>query len=104
MAEEINLAGLLRPGDRLAWSAGPVEPVHLLGVLDRQLDRAPRVSALLNVSFQTIEHEIAACLPTDRGRCDATDRSRIIARCCVGGLDDQARSGLALGHTGRSRR
>jgi len=53
MAEEINLAGLLRPGDRLAWSAGPVEPAHLLGVLDRQLDRAPRVSALLNVSFQT---------------------------------------------------
>ena len=53
MAEEINLAGLLRPGDRLAWSAGPAEPAHLLGVLDRQLDRAPRVAALLNVSFQT---------------------------------------------------
>ena len=30
-----------------------MEPAHLLGVLDRQLDRAPRVSALLNVSFQT---------------------------------------------------
>jgi len=52
MAKEIDLAGLLRPGDRLAWSAGPVEPTHLLGVLDRQLDRVPRVSALLNVSFQ----------------------------------------------------
>ena len=53
MAEEIDLAGLLRPGDRLAWSAGPVEPTHLLGVLDRQLDCAPPVSVLLNVSFQT---------------------------------------------------
>jgi acyl-CoA hydrolase len=232
MAEEINLAGLLRPGDRLAWSAGPVEPAHLLGVLDRQLDRAPRVSALLNVSFQTtvdasrlasratvtalggavtnrrfqeigaldvlpinysampdlvtsgrlpidvvllqlaadsgdfnlslmVDHvadavtrarvvvaemndllpvtfgetrieavecrprapristavrsgvtsiprdrarDCGPCLPTDRGRCDAADKSWIIARCCVGELDDQARSGLALGHTGRSRR
>jgi acyl-CoA hydrolase len=53
MAEEIDIAGLLRPGDGLAWSTGPVEPVHLLGVLDRQLDRVPQVSALLNVSFQT---------------------------------------------------
>ena len=53
MAEEIDLAGLLRPGDRLAWSAGPVEPTHLLGMLDRQLDCAPPVSVLLNVSFQT---------------------------------------------------
>ena len=42
MAEEIDLAGLLRPGDRLAWSAGPMEPTDLLGVLDRQLDRVPR--------------------------------------------------------------
>ena len=53
MAEEIDLAGLLRPNDRLAWSAGPVEPVQLLGVLDRQLDRAPQMSVLLNVSYQT---------------------------------------------------
>jgi len=53
MAEKIDLAGLLRPGDRLAWSAGPVEPTDLLAMLDRQLDRAPRVSVLLNLSFQT---------------------------------------------------
>jgi acetyl-CoA hydrolase len=52
MAEEIDLAGLLRPGDRLAWSAGPMEPSDLLGLLDRQLDRAPRVSVLLNISLQ----------------------------------------------------
>jgi acetyl-CoA hydrolase len=30
-----------------------VEPAHLLGVLDRQLDRVPRVSVLLNVSLLT---------------------------------------------------
>jgi acetyl-CoA hydrolase len=53
MADEIDLAGLLRPGDRLAWSAGPMEPTALLAVLDHQLDRMPRVSALLNLSFQT---------------------------------------------------
>jgi acetyl-CoA hydrolase len=52
MAEEIDLAGLLRPGDRLAWSAGPMEPNDLLAVLDRQLERVPRVSALLNLSLQ----------------------------------------------------
>ena len=53
MAEEIDLAGLLRPGDRLAWSAGPMEPTDLLAVLDRQLNHVPRVSALLNLSLQT---------------------------------------------------
>ncbi|MGE0851517.1 MAG: acetyl-CoA hydrolase/transferase family protein [Hyphomicrobiaceae bacterium] len=52
MAEEIDLAGLLRPGDRLAWSAGPMEPSHLLGLLDRQLDRVPTVSVLLNISLE----------------------------------------------------
>ncbi len=52
MAEEIDLAGLLRSGDRLAWSAGPMEPTDLLAALDRQLDRVPRVSALLNLSLQ----------------------------------------------------
>ena len=49
MAEEIDLAGLLRPGDRLAWSAGPMEPTDLLAVLDRA-NRVPRVSALLNLA------------------------------------------------------
>jgi acetyl-CoA hydrolase len=53
MVEDLDLAGLLRSGDTLAWSAGPVEPTHLLGVLDSQLDRAPRVSAFLNLSLQT---------------------------------------------------
>jgi hypothetical protein len=50
MAEEIDLAGLLRPGDRLAWSAGPMEPTDLLAVLDRELNRVPRVSALFNLA------------------------------------------------------
>jgi len=53
MAEELDVAGLLRPGDRLAWSAGPVEPTDLIGVLGRQLDRVPRISVLLNLSLQT---------------------------------------------------
>src|SRR5688572_27290207 len=53
MAEELDVAGLLRPGDRLAWSAGPMEPTDLIGVLGRQLDRVPRISVLLNLSLQT---------------------------------------------------
>ena len=53
MAEEIDFAVLLRQGDRLAWSAGPVEPTHLLGMLNSRLDYTPPVSVLLNVSFQT---------------------------------------------------
>jgi acetyl-CoA hydrolase len=51
MADPIDLATLIRPGDRLAWSGGPMEPAALLGVLDRQLDRVPQASVLLNISF-----------------------------------------------------
>jgi acyl-CoA hydrolase len=56
MADPIDLAALIRPGDRLAWSGGPMEPAVLLGVLDGQLDRVPRATLLLNISFaQTID-------------------------------------------------
>src|SRR5438552_1372410 len=48
MADSIDLAALIRPDDRVAWSGGPMEPASLLGVLDRQLDRVPRASVLLN--------------------------------------------------------
>jgi acyl-CoA hydrolase len=53
MTEDIDLAGLIEPGDRLAWSAGAMEPVDLLHRLDQQLDRAPRASTLLNLSFES---------------------------------------------------
>jgi acetyl-CoA hydrolase len=53
MAEEIDLAGVLKAGDRLAWSAGPMEPVHLLGVLERQVDRAPSFSVFVNLALQS---------------------------------------------------
>jgi acetyl-CoA hydrolase len=52
MTDEIDLAGLIRPDDRVAWSGGPMEPAGLLGVLDRQLDRVPRACVLLNLSFE----------------------------------------------------
>jgi acyl-CoA hydrolase len=52
MAEPIDLAALIEPGDRVAWSCGAVEPATLLGTLDRQLDRVPRASVLLNISLE----------------------------------------------------
>jgi acyl-CoA hydrolase len=52
MADPIDLAALIRPDDRVAWSGGPMEPASLLGVLDSQLDRVPRSSALLNISLE----------------------------------------------------
>lgn len=53
MTEDIDLAGLIGFGNRIAWSAGPMEPVELLRMLDQQLDRAPRASTLLNLSLQS---------------------------------------------------
>jgi len=56
MTEEIDIAVLMKAGDRIAWSAGPVEPAQLLQTLDRQLDRVPPASTLLNLSLEsTIE-------------------------------------------------
>jgi acyl-CoA hydrolase len=51
MADPIDLAALIRAGDRLAWSGGPMEPAALLGVLEGQLHRVPRATVLLNISF-----------------------------------------------------
>jgi acyl-CoA hydrolase len=73
MAEEIDLAGLIRTGDRVAWSAGPVELAQLLRTLDNQLDRVPRFSILLNLS---LENSI------DAKRLAA--RSHVVALCGAG--------------------
>jgi hypothetical protein len=73
MAEEIDLAGLIRTGDRVAWSAGPVELAQLLRTLDKQLDRVPRLSILLNLS---LENSI------DAKRLAA--RSHVVALCGAG--------------------
>lgn len=51
MPDELDLAGLIRPGDRIAWSAATVEPAALLALLDRQLDRVAKASVLLSISF-----------------------------------------------------
>lgn len=52
MTEPIDLAGLLRAGDRIAWSGVALEPLHLLKILESQLHRIPAgVSALLNISI-----------------------------------------------------
>ena len=51
MTETLDLAGLINTGDRIAWSGVAVEPVALLAILERQLERIPPgVSALLNIS------------------------------------------------------
>src|SRR5262244_1255609 len=52
MTEEIDIAGLIKAGGRVAWSAGPVEPTQLLRTLDKQLDRVPRASTLINLSLE----------------------------------------------------
>jgi len=51
MPDQLDLASLIRAGDRVAWSAATVEPVALLALLDRQLDRVERGSVLLNISL-----------------------------------------------------
>jgi len=52
MTETLDLAGLIRAGDRIAWSGVAMEPLGLLEILAGQLDRLPpNVSALLNISI-----------------------------------------------------
>ena len=52
MAEALDIAGLMRPGDRLAWPGGSTEPSGLLAILEPQLDRVPAdVSTFLNFSL-----------------------------------------------------
>ena len=51
MPDQLDLSGLIRAGDRIAWSAGVVEPLALLALLERQLDRVANGSVLLNVSL-----------------------------------------------------
>lgn len=53
MSDDIDLAGLIRSGDRIAWSAAAVEPVELLKQLDRQLDRVAHATVLLSLSLAT---------------------------------------------------
>jgi acetyl-CoA hydrolase len=51
MPDQLDLAGLIRTDDRVAWSAAAMEPVALLALLDGQLDRVARGSVLLNISL-----------------------------------------------------
>lgn len=52
MTEDFDIAGLLRPGDRIAWPGGSTEPAALLTMLERQVDRLPSgVSVFLNFSL-----------------------------------------------------
>ena len=52
MEDTFDIAGLIRPGDRLAWHGGSTEPTGLLAILEGQLDRLPHgVSTFLNFSL-----------------------------------------------------
>ncbi len=51
---ELDLAALLRAGDTLAWSGTAAEPVALLERLDAQLERVPRVRALVGFGLGTL--------------------------------------------------
>lgn len=51
MPDQLDLAALIRAGDRIAWSAATVEPTALLTQLERQLDRVAKGSVLLSLSL-----------------------------------------------------
>ncbi len=62
MTDELDLAGLLMAGDRIAWSGVAVEPLRLLEILEAQLDRVPaNVAALLNISVADAIDAEALC-------------------------------------------
>jgi acyl-CoA hydrolase len=73
MPDQLDLSGLIRAGDRIAWSAGVVEPLALLALLERQLDRVANGSVLLNVSLA-----------------DAIDAARLAARMQITALGGAA--------------
>ncbi len=47
---KLDIAGLVREGDTIAWSTAAAEPVHLLGLLDAQTDRLPPCRAMIGFS------------------------------------------------------
>jgi 4-hydroxybutyrate CoA-transferase len=52
MTELLDLASLIRTGDRIAWSGVSLEPLRILELFESQLDRVPpEVSVLLNISI-----------------------------------------------------
>ena len=52
MTDPLDLAGLLKAGDRIAWAGIALEPLQLLEIFEDQLSRVPPdVSALLNISL-----------------------------------------------------
>ncbi len=62
MTDELDIAGLLRAGDRIAWSGVAVEPLRLLEILEAQLERVPaNVAALLNISITDAIDAEALC-------------------------------------------
>jgi acyl-CoA hydrolase len=46
----MDVAGLIEPGDRVAWAPAALEPVELLAALEAGLHRVPQSTALLNIS------------------------------------------------------
>ena len=93
MTETLDLAGLINTGDRIAWSGVAVEPVALLAILERQLERIPPgVSALLNIS---VTDAIDAAALTKAMNVVAIGGSVTNRRFAdAGGFDERLRSNL----------
>lgn len=77
MSDAVDLASLVREGDTIAWTGGAAEPMHLLGLLNAQIDRTPPCDALINLSVT-----------------EALDAKRVAGRMRI----------RALGGTGTNRR
>lgn len=53
-AAELDLAGLIRPGDRIMWGQGSAEPLALIEALIAQRARLGGVRAFLTISFASL--------------------------------------------------
>ena len=49
MSDGLDLASLIRDGDTVAWTTAAAEPLHLLRLMDEQLDRMPRATVFMGV-------------------------------------------------------
>lgn len=62
MTDRLDIAGLTRPGDVIAWPGGSAEPTRLLELLNASLDTVQAAELVTNISLtETIDaHRVAA--------------------------------------------
>ena len=100
MPDQLDLAGLIRTGDRIAWSAAAVEPVALLALLDAAArPRRTRVRAAQYLAGQLDRRGASRRAHADHRARRRRDQSALpghrCARCAAGQLLHDARPGGA---------